>query len=167
MVKVFGFICIVLCGAGGGAIKAEKLHKLRETSRQLHAMLIHISVMIRYRALNVYEIVRELRSSEWYSELEFIGELPESYGEGEDFSELWSKAVGNDSGIGTEEKRLLTAFGAELGTSDVDGQLMTILSVIESMSSIESRRTEDYLKKGRLYRSVGILFGLMTGIILI
>ena len=44
---------------------------------------------------------------------------------------------------------------------------MTIQSAIETMSSIESRRSEEYLKKGRLYRSIGALFGLMTGIILV
>ncbi len=167
MVKITGFICVVLCGAGGGAIMAEKLRRLRESSRQLLEMLIQISIMIRYRALNVYEIVRELHSFGSYTELGFLGELPESYEAGEDFTVLWSKAVERDNGIGKEEKRILTSFGAELGTSDIEGQLMTIQSAIETMSSIESRRSEDYLKKGRLYRSIGALFGLMTGIILV
>lgn len=167
MVKIIGFICVVLCGAGGGAIMSEKLRHLRESSRQIHGMLIQVSVMIRYRALNVYEIVRELHCSGSYPELEFLRELPESYEAGADFTELWAKAVENDNGIGAEEKRLLTAFGAELGTSDIDGQLMTIQSAIESMSGIESRRSEEYRAKGRLYRSIGALFGLMTGIVLI
>ena len=58
-------------------------------------------------------------------------------------------------------------FGNFFGTSDIEGQLTSIDSSLERLHEIQKVRCEDYKRKGKLYRSIGMLFGVMAGIIVI
>lgn len=167
MVRIFACICFVLAGAVVGFILSDKLKLKRESSREIHSMLVQISSLIRYQRLNVYEIVHELNSCKNYKYLDFLTRLPERYNPGEDFHEQWSGSLMTDRYLSEDERSLLLNFGSVFGTSDVEGQLMYIESSLESVKALEQRRSEEYQQKGRLYRSLGILFGTMVGIMFI
>lgn len=167
MVRVLACICFVFAGAITGLVLSDKLKQKREGSREIYSMLVQISSLIRYRRLNVYEIVRELNSSKNYKYLRFLSQLPECYNPGEDFHEQWFRSLITDRELSDDERSLLLSFGSVLGTSDVEGQLMYIESSLESVKALEQRRTEEYQQKGKLYRSLGILFGTMVGIMFI
>lgn len=167
MVRLFACICFVFAGAIAGFVLSDKLKHKRESSREIHSMLVQISSLIRYQRLNVYEIVRELNSSKNYKYLWFLSQLPDRYNPGEDFHERWCGALMADRALSEDERSLLLTFGSVFGTSDVEGQLMYIESLIDSVKTLERRCSEEYQQKGRLYRSLGILFGTMAGIIFI
>lgn len=130
-------------------------------------MFTQISVMIRYRALDVYEIITALQEIPACVSLQFLKKLPSCYDPSQDFHQLWSEAVSSDRMLGAEEKRILLDFGGTFGMSDIDGQLTSLESASASMQETEHLRNDDYTKKGRLYRSVGMLFGIMAGILVI
>lgn len=167
LLKVIGFILIILTGAAGGSVAADRLRVKHEYCREINSMLICISSMIRYQRLDVYEIVAVLKKSDLCSRLEFINHLPENYEPDINFHDCWIKAIESDKKIGDDERNLLLSFGSVFGTSDAEGQLMSLDAAIESSKLIEQRRCSEYIQKGRLYRSVGMLFGTMVGIMLI
>lgn len=167
MLKVLGAFFLVFAGAVLGASKSEELKVRCTACHEIRELLTQISVLVRYRGLDVYEISRELVTSDRFKQLEFLKKLPSEYKPDIDFRVKWAEAVNSDSCIGADEKKLLCSFGAGLGTSDTQGQLMSIEGTIEALRRIEDKRSEEYSRKGKLYRSLGMLFGVMTGILLI
>nr|WP_242823071.1 stage III sporulation protein AB [Ruminococcus flavefaciens] len=66
-----------------------------------------------------------------------------------------------------EEKKLLIDFGNILGTTDIEGQISSIAAQITLMEGLREQRMAEYRQKGRLYRSLGVMAGVMIGIIII
>ena len=73
----------------------------------------------------------------------------------------------SEGNLPEDEQRILLAFGEMIGTSDLQGQLTSISGFEAELDTLEKRRKEDFLRKGRLYRSAGTLFGVMAGILVI
>ena len=59
---------------------------------------------------------------------------------------------------------LASAFAANLGTSDMEGQLSEFEMLKARLDVIAAKHCETYDKKGKLYRSVGLLAGVMVAI---
>lgn len=167
MLKIFGAFCFVIAGAFYGASESEKLKNRFALCSRIRDFLTQIHIKIRCCGTDVFELVREFKASEAFSELNFIMNLPSEFVPGTDFHELWRSAIEKDSSLGSDEKKLLFSFGESLGTSDIAGQLMTIEEALETLHDIEDKRFAEYNRKGRLYRSLGTLAGVMVGILLI
>lgn len=164
MIKLFAFLCFLIAGTVWGIAMSDRLRRKRELCECVRSMLMQISVMIRYKALTVYEIVCELHCSDLCSRLNFLKSLPESYETGKNFRKIWSDSILSDTEIPDEEREILLSFGSTLGTSDIEGQVASIDAALEKIGMIQSRRSKEYQQKGKLYRSVGMLFGIMAGI---
>lgn len=167
MFDIGAFFCLFAVGTVIGASLSDRLRILRNYDRSLMTMMNQISVMIRYQALDVYEITTALRQLPACAELHFLKLLPAQYEPSQDFHQVWKEAVQSDKMLGNEETGLLLEFGCSFGMSDAEGQLSSLEAALASLSVIEKRRSEEYAKKGKLYRSVGMLFGVMAGIIVI
>ena len=167
MLRITACLCIVLIGGICGMAMSDKLKKRRDCCREIQAVLTRISSFIRYRELNVYEIVSELRETSAVKKLKFIERLPTSYETGEDFHDSWEEELKRDEYIPEEEKEVLMEFGKAHRTSDTEGQLLSAEQASERIYNIEKQRSEEYLKKGKLFRSVGVLFGIMAGIMIV
>lgn len=167
MLRITACLCIVIIGGVCGMAMSDKLKKRRDCCREVQALLTRISSLIRYREMNVYEIVSELRETSVTQKLKFIERLPISYETGEDFHDSWEKELRADENIPDEEKEVLISFGKTFGTSDTEGQLLSAEQASERIYDIEKQRSEEYLKKGKLFRSVGVLFGIMAGIMIV
>lgn len=167
ILKIVGFIMIAFCGGMIGNYHSYRLKKLKESCYESVQIIQKISTLIRYRELNVYEIAAELQREGGYRNTEFIQSLPCEYRSGENFRLMWDKAIDEDSNLGETESSLLKGFGEELGTSDTEGQLMLLEAIRARLSEIQQQRSEEYHTKGRLYRSVGILSGVMAAILII
>ncbi len=167
MLKIVAFILFIICGAVGGFTLSDKVRLRRDACCEIHEVLQRISLLIRYRKMDMFEIIRELKSDMSFSKLDFISKLPDYYEPESDFFKLWSNAVECDTNIGSEERTCLISFGRSLGKTDIEGQLSSIEGACEVIKDIQHRCNEEYQRKGKLYKSVGILLGTMTGIIII
>lgn len=125
------------------------------------------SFFINYRQDDVYTICRNLKSDPELKKLTFLNNLPECYHTGEDFHRIWTTSLELQKNLSREESELLAHLGCILGKSDANSQTETILGLQKELSRITEIRTENLLKKGRLYRSAGLLFGVMAGILVI
>ena len=72
-----------------------------------------------------------------------------------------------DKSVPDEEKAVLAELVEVLGTTDVQGQVSCIASQLVRMEELRELRRQEYIQKGRLYRSLGVMAGVSVGIILI
>ena len=58
-------------------------------------------------------------------------------------------------------------IGRNLGTSELEGQLGAVRSRQAELESIISAAEDEYRRKARLYRSLGVLAGVFIALILV
>lgn len=155
--------------AGGiiGFSMADKLKEARKICDDISSLFQRASFLIGYRCDDVYAVCRNLKSDSGFKDLTFLQYLPDEYTVGEDFHCCWNQALESQKNLGKEEKELLAYFGSVLGKSDVDRQLSSISEIQKELERIYAVRLENLQKKGRLYRTTGLLFGVMAGILVI
>lgn len=167
MVKYLGIILIIMSCTGIGLNASNKLKNYRNSCRRLIEIVNSIAVMIRYKQMTFYEIAGELKTQSDLSQMQFVRYLPTSYNGIKSFSEEWEYSARHDCEIGEEEKNLLCGLASKLGTTDTSGQLSSLELLNEQLKKIEIRRNDEYSRKGKLYRSIGLLAGIMIGIVVI
>lgn len=167
IIRIIAAIMFAAAGAVGGFSRAERLKNDLEICRETGKMLRISAILIRFQGLDVYELSGHLQASSELCELTFLNKLPDRFSEGENFHDQWKSAVLSQENIPADEQRILLGFGNRIGTSDIQGQLTSISGFENDLEALEKRRREDFLRKGRLYRSTGTLFGIMAGILVI
>lgn len=164
--RVIAVAFIILCGAFIGIDRSEELKKRISLCDEIKKLFGICENMIRSSGADVYRLVSRLKQEE-FRILLFIYELPEAYSPDTELRDLWERSVSELKDLPHEEKHLITEFGRYLGTTDIIGQVSLIGSHSELISQLREQRAEEYRRKGRLYRSVGLMAGLMIGIIII
>ena len=156
----------VVAGGMIGFTLADKLRREQRLCSVIGCLLRRTAFLVGYRCDDVYSVCAELKRDSELAPLTFLQSLPESYDGGADFRECWENAV-RAANICTDEESICLRLGAIIGRSDSASQVTSIRSLEVNLAEIEKRRSEAYLRKGRLYRSVGLLFGVMAGILVI
>ena len=164
IVKIIGILLIVFSCGLWGVTKSAQLEKAVSFCSITCRMLNSISLMIRYNNYEIPEILHELCKNEECSE--YISEAAVQNEKGMDFHTAWWKAVEKYVKL-KPEREILLRFGNEFGLSDIDGQIKLIEGITAEINEVKILRTDEYNKYGRVYRTVGILFGLMAGVIII
>lgn len=84
-------------------------------------------------------------------------------------SDAWEHAVCEDmcnSPINNEDGQLLISFGKSLGNSDGENQQKNIKNIMLQLQLQMAKAEEDKAKNAKLYKSLGVLSGVMITIIL-
>ncbi len=165
--RIISAVLFSVTGGVAGIYFSEKLRSQLELCHSIREMLLTSSVIIRCRADDVYAIGNELKHDKSLEKLTFLQKIPEKYSPEKNFRELWKDAVNSQKSLPEDIKRILNDFGSTLGQSDIEGQLVAIGAIAENAEILEKKYSEMYSQKGRLYRSVGMLFGVMVGILII
>jgi stage III sporulation protein AB len=130
-----------------------------ESLRELTRALQEMSLLIRHRALPVRDLFTELSRYEFFSKISEFGDL--------DFREEWVEVTDTLTELTESERKIIKSIGLSLGTSDVEGQLSMLEVNAQLLTKHGDEAHEQYLKKGRLYRSIGVLAGLFVAILII
>ena len=155
--------------AAGGLIGfrlADKLRREQELCAVIGCLLRRTAFLVGYRSDDVYAVCAELKRDSELAPLTFLQLLPAEYERGSDFRACWENAV-ISAHYCSDDESLLLRLGRIIGRSDSASQLDSIRALEVTLADLERRRRESYLRKGRLYRSVGLLFGVMAGIMVI
>jgi len=118
-----------------------------------------MSLLIRHRALPVNELFTEM------SRYEFISRADNQ--ENGDFRKSWAFAADELTELDNTQRDIIKAVGFSLGSSDVAGQLSMLEVNAQLLDKHSDEAHELYLKKGKLYRTVGLLAGLFIAILLV
>lgn len=164
--RLLAAIMFTLAGGCAGIAFSQQLRHRQEVCVEIGSLLSDTAVCIRSVGMNVYDIAAKLRSEPAYKELSFLGLLPVSFSEGEIFREAWQNAL-NSQEFPEEEHSILAELGNMLGRTDAEGQLAGLDVLEERIRCLESERRSVFIEKGRMYRSAGVLFGVMAGILVI
>lgn len=86
-----------------------------------------------------------------------------------DIRSAWERACSQmrGSGYGAAETELMRELGKSLGTSDIAGQETLLALHGERLSALYEQAAADYAKKGKTFRSVGLLCGAGAAVLLI
>lgn len=164
---MFEFLSGILISASGlifGIYKSEQLKHRLEICSQTEDMLRTSLNAIRYQNLDVYELAGYLKLSGRFSSLSFLDDVPECCQLNKSFRDEWHTKV-SEAAFPKETANLLIRFGEIIGSSDIDGQESSITGLQNEAEFLTAQSREEYLKKGKLYRSIGLLVGLMTAIV--
>ena len=100
----------------------------------------------------------------------FLTEIKENLKSRASFSKAWTDSVHkipNSYGLLSQEKELISEFGQELGSTDIDGQIALCNLNKSLISSILDVAKEEKTKKSKLYFMLGTSFGICIAVILL
>lgn len=166
LLKLSGIIFIIISGAGLGIFASHKLRVHSEYCAKVRTFLCELDVLIRFSGDTLQALFDELSQRESLSGLAFPTDASRRMNAGESFPCAWKSAVLSDKNADEPLKRLLLSFGESLGTSDVCGQQKNILRAEEELLGIQKSADNEYSRKGRLYRSLGLLGGITAALLL-
>lgn len=156
-----------IAGGTAGIYFSERIKSDLDFCRNIHEMFMNTAVIIRCSADDVYMISAELKNNKKFQRLIFLQAIPEKYNPEDNFREIWTDSVKSQKNLPDDVKGLLCDFGNVLGQSDIEGQLASMETLTEKACVLEKKHYDIYVQKSRLYKSVGVLFGIMTGILII
>lgn len=166
MLKLLGIIFIIICGAGIGAKASGDLKKQTELCISVRTFLSELGILMRYKGDTLFVLISELSERQSIQELKFLSRVIDNMSSGMTFPYAWKTALSDDALLSPELTELLLKFGESLGTSDIEGQLMSIERSEEELSGIYENALSIYRRKGRLYRSIGLLGGITAALLL-
>lgn len=167
MIRLLGVVCVFSASAMMGMYFSENIRHKKERLAIIHKILSDISDYIRWNSFTMHEIADRLLEKEEFAKLDFTVKLSENCKQMRSFPKAWEKAVTSDDKLSEQEKKLLKDIGGSLGTTDVTGQLSVIAIYMSELEKMVAEESEKYRVKGKMYRSLGIAFGAMTGILII
>ena len=164
-IRVAAALMLTAAGGAVGCNRAERLRYRTEICRQSEELFRVCQFHIRYDGADVYTMAGMLKRSDSFSRLSFLHLLPENFQSDLSFSAQWESALRIQQELPDDERDILARFGNILGSTDPEGQMKVIDALLDELSRLEERRTEEYLRKGRLYRSLGLLTGVLAAVL--
>lgn len=165
--KTFFILTLIIISSILGSYFSRRLKFRCVFLKNISYMLEDISLMIEYDAAEVGDIIKRLCSNKRYEELDFLKALQSK--KESDFSYLWEKSVSekNYDFLTDEEIELIKDIGRKLGKTDICGQLNTIKYEKSQLEKMLKNAEDDFMAKGKLYRSLGVLCGAFIAILFI
>lgn len=160
---------VIFTAMGGiiGAAMADKLRRGCKRLSEIQRLLERVNYWIGSREDNVYAVCQRIKIENILPGTEFTEKLPDSYRSGENFHSQWDAAVQKSRDMEEKEKEILTELGRILGSGDKTSQLNSIKALERETERLRNEQNDQLVKKGRLYTSAGLLFGVMAGILAI
>lgn len=153
-------------GAVVGLYFSLRLKEREKVMSEVMLLIKELTVQIRYTNSEIGEMLRAAARNEAYERLLFVA-LCGDEENGDNFHVKWNEGVKNQPFLTLRDREVLTALGGRLGETDRDGQITFLEMTEELVKGQREQASADYLNKGKLYRSVGILCGLAVGIMVI
>src|SRR5574344_1490684 len=168
--KVIIAVAIVCVTGYIGIYKSEKLSKREYILRDMVTFLKLVENEIKYM-LNILPNAYEISRQKLNSELKIkIGQIVVDMLEGKDSSYVENSIEKNISEIESLEKydkEVIISTLKNLGRSDIDGQINIIENSINILDAQINEANEIKNKNSKLYKTIGIISGLMLVIIFI
>ena len=167
MLKTTGCIVLVVCGTLMGLKFSERLKKRVKLLELTVRMINEIALQIRYSSPTVFELLDDLCNNPAYSELKYLIRIKEKRVCGKSFSEVWNDGLSDvkENDFTAEDYSVISEIGEELGRSDTDGQLTALALIKDKLLILRDNSAAEYEKKGKLYRTLGLLSGICVAIL--
>lgn len=167
MIKITGLALIVLCCSTAGIWAASGLSKRVSTLEIVIRLYQYLRDSLKYLRPSVTMLIGRAAGEAEFSGLGFLRGCDEKMRSGKNFPESWREAISEDiATMGKEDAPIVLSLAGVLGASDLDSQLAALE---HGMALLEARLGEarEYASKHKkLYRTLGVLAGLMVAIVI-
>lgn len=143
-----------------GIVFSLRLQKKETILRKLILFTEEMSVHIRYQALEIPVLLWNMSQQSEYAELEFLAKTAEMSGENGDFHRAWEKNADEIPHLSQSEREIVKSIGNGLGRTDTEGQISMLALNSTLLKEKYEKAHEEYTRKGKMYRSVGVLAGI-------
>ncbi len=170
MLRALAMISVFL-GCAYWGIRASSLLRLRrDTLSAMKSSINQLSLRMDYTAQPLALLANQTKTPETEVFWTLFAQRLEA---GDDVPTAWSKAMEhsreNDAGFATlkeNELRVFEEYAQGLGSSNSTLQIKNAAWLQQRLDSIMNEAHEAYSRKGRLFRSLGILTGVAAALLL-
>lgn len=169
LIKALAALLIAAAFALGGRFLAYADFRRVSLVREILLMINVMETRLRYSEMPVIQLLGQLEESA-VSQLEFIGACKTMLESGEQFSCAWKKSIEQSRALCAllpEESRKLIAMGADIGVTDIEGQLSCCRYYKSLFEQALSEREEKNKRSARMFPPLGMLLGISAAIFLI
>lgn len=169
MLRLAAVTAIILSGALTGLCASQRLTARVSFFEGFLAFLVRLQAQIRF---NADDLSRLLATDEADGAVAvFLKECRQTaQTEDRNVMQVWPQAVDRipkNTGLTSDDRKLLKDFSAALGTTDIDGQVAHCeLYKTLAGARLEQAR-EEKAKKGKLYRMLGVFSGVCVSLLIL
>ena len=120
---------------------------------------------MQYQMSTLGELLDTFSNRSVYQEFQFLSQTAAHMQQQTPFVQAWSEQVQAEKHLSPEVKEVLLELGEELGTTDLEGQLSALSQAHIQLQRFQNTYRVTYQKKGKLYRSLGLLAGLLLAVL--
>lgn len=168
MVRLIAALLIALSLALGGSclarLDAEKVLRVRSILQMINV----IETRLRFCAAPVSELLALIETSDLHG-LDFVGICKTKVDSGDSFFSAWKQSVNKDvflTRLMPEESQRLIDMGADIGVTDLEGQLSCCGYYRQIFENCLKTNEEKSKRSSRLFPPLGILMGVSAAIFL-
>lgn len=148
-----------------GLIYSVALKRNQVQINELIQFITWLKIDLRYNQSQLGDMFNILCASSKFHNLHFLNNLKYNM-TNMAFPNAWEKSIIDwNSSISSDDKDLLKSMSGILGASDSTGQIMALEHIEHRFKISLQSAIEVYNKKGKLFRSLGILIGLAVLVI--
>lgn len=122
--------------------------------------------LLKSQQLPVHALLQRLWDSGTYRSFSFLSDTLEHWEEQTPPALLWKRALRLENCWTAEELRLLTEYGHILGAGTLEEQLAALEALRREWELLIMQAAEKRDREGKLYRSMGILSGILLSILM-
>ena len=158
MLKLIGAIMIILSGTALGFSKAEVL---KTRWKSLSKIIYSLRIMENEISYGKNSMDRILERIEHLEGLSF------NQKESENAGDCFYRSVCRDElKLDRSDREILEGFSKTLGTTNSGVQLKNIKNTVKSLELSQQGAKDDFERHGKMYRSIGVLVGILAVIVL-
>ena len=163
--KFAGMLMLLLASSLAGCLAAGRIRGQRQALELLCTWTADAAACIRYTNAELPEVLALLAERPQFRRFRFAGEILGKLSPMAPLQLLWQAAVEGDPEIPASARDALIRLGTSLGTTDTEGQLAALSLCQTQLLKAAGDAAEDCRAKGRLYRILGVLGGLMLSVL--
>lgn len=163
MLRLTGALFIISACGLWGFLKAENMKKRIDNLGKIISALTLLENEITYGKRNIKKAMKSIGDIQNLPLFIHAAEKMDQYSAGE---ALCNALKTKDTFLLGTDNEILEIMAEDLGKTDTRSQIKSIEYAKCRLESVKKTAEEEYIKSGRLYRSMGILVGTMAVIIL-
>ena len=161
LLKIIGCLLMVLTGTAAGWSCAVRLKRRRDFLLRFRGFLSAMTTGLRYRNADIFTLTAQ---SARQAGLPLVAESADK-----PFAQEWERVVSRiprSFSLREEDVSLLLRFGAQLGKTDLDGQLRHLSLTASELEALITESEDAMSRKSKLYKTLGFFAGASTAILL-
>jgi len=163
MIKTVGFFLIITACSCYGFISSNKLKLRIDCLEKFFSALIFLENEVSYGKNDIFSILTTIGKTKKIPWLLYISKDTDKTSINEI---IYDKLSSSDYNFSNSDKQVIKDFLSDLGSLDTIAQLKSIAHIKKQILLAKEDALANYSKLGKLYRSMGILCGLLFSILL-